>query len=164
MPSKLQPKRKHWTDENMLGAVKDVQKGKGIRQSARLYKVPVESLWQWVNGAVDVLTLKLYSLKVLFRLVLPSFTCISTSARKLAQETWFTASFKKFFAGSWPWPHLLITECSIVGTLRPENAPPDWKLPNKSEMKSLQDERTTFYACLYKKAEERHPALTRPFL
>ena len=79
MPSKLQPKRKLWTDENMLGAVKNVQKGKGIRLSARLYNVPVESLRWRVNGAVDVLTLKLYSLKVLFRLV-PPFSCISTSA------------------------------------------------------------------------------------
>ena len=55
MPSKVQPKRKLWTDENMLGAVKNVQKGKGLRESARLYNVPVESLRRRVNGTVDVL-------------------------------------------------------------------------------------------------------------
>ena len=62
---------------------------------------------------------------------------------------------QKFFAGSWPWPHPLITECSIVRAFQPENVLPDWKLPTKPDMESLQDERAVFYTRLYKKAEEQ---------
>ena len=39
--------------------------------------------------------------------------------------------------------------------LLPESAPLDWRLPKKSEMQSLLDERIVFYASLYKKAEEQ---------
>ena len=41
--------------------------------------------------------------------------------------------------------HPLISEHSIVRALRPENTPPDWKLPKNPEMESLRGERTVFY-------------------
>ena len=59
-----------------------------------------------------------------------------------------------FSVGSRPWTHPLISEASIVRTLRPENAPPDQKLAKMPEMKSLQGERSVFYACLCKKADK----------
>ena len=73
--------------------------------------------------------------------------CPGVSLRKLIHSF-----LQKFFANSIPWPYP--PEHSIARALRPENGPPDWKLPKKPEMESLQGERTVFYACLYKKGEE----------
>ena len=38
----------------MVGAVQSVQEGKGLREAARLYNVPIESLRRRVNGSVDL--------------------------------------------------------------------------------------------------------------
>ena len=47
-------KRKLWADECMINAVKSVENGKGLREAARLYNVPVETLRRRVTGAVDI--------------------------------------------------------------------------------------------------------------
>ena len=47
-------KCKLWSDENMAAAVLSVQEGKGIREAAKLYNVPVESLRRRVLGTVSV--------------------------------------------------------------------------------------------------------------
>ena len=46
------PKRKLWSSESMAGAVEGYQRGLGLREAARLYNVPVESLRRRVNGTV----------------------------------------------------------------------------------------------------------------
>lgn len=56
MSTKAKPsqKRKLWTDESMIAAVKSVQDGKGLREASRLYNVPVETLRRRVIGQVEV--------------------------------------------------------------------------------------------------------------
>uniref|UniRef100_A0A1X7SKR4 HTH CENPB-type domain-containing protein n=3 Tax=Amphimedon queenslandica TaxID=400682 RepID=A0A1X7SKR4_AMPQE len=50
-----QKSRKLWTDESMHAAVISVtEEGKGLRESARLYNVPVETLRRRTNGTVSV--------------------------------------------------------------------------------------------------------------
>ena len=55
--SKAKPvqKRKLWSDQSMAGAVDSVVKnGKGLRESARFYGVPIETLRRRVNGSVEI--------------------------------------------------------------------------------------------------------------
>ena len=47
-------KCKLWSDESMAAAVQSVQEGKGLREAAKLYNVPVESLRRRVLGTVSV--------------------------------------------------------------------------------------------------------------
>ena len=47
-------KRKLWTDESMAAAYQAVLDGKGLRETSRLYNVPVETLRRRVNGSVDL--------------------------------------------------------------------------------------------------------------
>lgn len=47
-------KRKLWSDESMHEAVDSVAEGKGLREAARMYNVPVETLRRRVNGTVGV--------------------------------------------------------------------------------------------------------------
>lgn len=47
-------KCKLWSDESMAAAMQSVQEGKGLREAARLYNVPVESLRRRVLGTVSV--------------------------------------------------------------------------------------------------------------
>ena len=42
--SMMAAKRKLWTEESMQAAVESIKEGKGLRQTARLYNVPVETL------------------------------------------------------------------------------------------------------------------------
>ena len=44
-------KRKQWSDVSMAGVQKE---GKGLRETARLYNLPVESLRRWVIGSVKL--------------------------------------------------------------------------------------------------------------
>ena len=37
-------KRKLWHEDSMLQAVKSIDDGKGLREAARIYNVPVETL------------------------------------------------------------------------------------------------------------------------
>ena len=46
--------RKLWTEESMKAAVKSCQEGKGLRETSRLYNVPVETLRRRVTGAVEM--------------------------------------------------------------------------------------------------------------
>ena len=48
------PKWKLWSSESIAAAVRSVRKGMGLRESARLYNVPVESLRRRVVGSVDL--------------------------------------------------------------------------------------------------------------
>ena len=48
------PKRKLWSDQAMSEAVDYVASGKGLREAARFYNVPVETLRRRVNGTVKV--------------------------------------------------------------------------------------------------------------
>ena len=41
------PERKLWQEESMMEAVAFVRNGNSLRQAARLYNVPVETLSQW---------------------------------------------------------------------------------------------------------------------
>ncbi len=47
-------KRKLWSEESMIAAMKYVEDGKGLRVASRLYNVPVETLRRRVTGAVQV--------------------------------------------------------------------------------------------------------------
>ena len=48
-------KRKQWSDVSMAAAVNCVQKdGKGLRETACLYNLPVESLRRRVIGSVEL--------------------------------------------------------------------------------------------------------------
>jgi hypothetical protein len=48
-------KRKQWTDSSMQAAVSCVvEEGKGLREAARLYDIPVETLRRRVNGTVPI--------------------------------------------------------------------------------------------------------------
>ncbi len=48
-------KRKLWSDESMIAATKSViDDGMGLRQAARLYNVPVETLRRRVTGSVEI--------------------------------------------------------------------------------------------------------------
>ena len=47
-------KRKLWTEESMAAAVKNCQDGAGLRETSRLYNVPVETLRRRVTGTVEV--------------------------------------------------------------------------------------------------------------
>ena len=47
-------KRKLWTDESMEAAYQAVLDGKGLRETSRLYNVPVETLRRRVNGSVGL--------------------------------------------------------------------------------------------------------------
>ena len=47
-------KRKLWTDESMAAAYQAVLDGKGLRETSRLYNVPVETLRRRVNGSVGL--------------------------------------------------------------------------------------------------------------
>ena len=47
-------KRKLWANECMINGVKSVKKGKDLREAARLYNVPVETLRRQVTGALDI--------------------------------------------------------------------------------------------------------------
>ena len=38
------PQRRLWSDENMIVAVKSVEDEKGLREAARLYNMPIETL------------------------------------------------------------------------------------------------------------------------
>ena len=48
------PKQKLWSDESMAAAVRSVREGMGLRESARLYNVPIETLRRRVIGSVDL--------------------------------------------------------------------------------------------------------------
>ena len=102
----------------------------------------------------NALNTKLISLMILCRLVPLSFTCFSTSAR-VGTGNLIHSFLHKFFAGSWPWPHPLITKC--VNSQGPPSKEHSSRLrvARKPEMEPLQGERTIFYVRLYKKAEER---------
>ena len=52
--SMMAAKRKLWTEERMQAAVESIKEGKGLRQTARLYNVPVETLRRRVNGSVSM--------------------------------------------------------------------------------------------------------------
>ena len=52
MASKGQ-KRKLWTEESMAAALQSVRDGKGLRETSRLYNVPVETLRRRVTGQVE---------------------------------------------------------------------------------------------------------------
>lgn len=47
-------KRKLWSDQAMAEAVEYIASGKGLRETSRLYNVPVETLRQLVNGTVSL--------------------------------------------------------------------------------------------------------------
>ena len=47
-------KRKFWSDESMRAAMESVSEGKGLREAARLYNVPVEMLRRIATGKVDI--------------------------------------------------------------------------------------------------------------
>ena len=49
-----EPKRKLWSNESMTLAVKAVREGMGLREGARLYNVPHETLRRRVIGAVEM--------------------------------------------------------------------------------------------------------------
>ena len=49
-----EPQRKLWFDESMVAAVRSVEDGKGLRETARLYNVPVETLHRRVIGSVSL--------------------------------------------------------------------------------------------------------------
>ena len=51
--SKLQP-RKQWSKESMIAAVESVEGGMGVREAARLYNLPYETLRRRVNHVVSV--------------------------------------------------------------------------------------------------------------
>ena len=63
----------------------------------------------------------LYLLEVLFRLVPPVFQLLPGVGPWNLNHSLLQMSF----AGTWPWLHPLISERSIVRSLRPEYAPPD---------------------------------------
>ena len=46
--------RKLWTEESMAAAVATVKEGKGLRETSRLYNVPLETLRRRVTGAVEL--------------------------------------------------------------------------------------------------------------
>ena len=54
LASNPKEKRKLWSGESMLAAVKQVESGMGLREAARLYNVPCESLRRRVNGTVGL--------------------------------------------------------------------------------------------------------------
>ena len=55
MAHRSMAKRRQWSDLSMAAAVDSVQKeGKGLREAARLYNLPVESLRRRVIGSVDL--------------------------------------------------------------------------------------------------------------
>ena len=72
----------------------------------------------------------------------------STPAVSYHWKTWAKGQYSQ---GSWPLPHQLISELTMVRTLQPANASPDWKLSTVPEMKPLQSQRSSFYACFAKK-------------
>ena len=47
-------KRKQWLQESMCAAVKAVNEGNGLRETARLFNLPVESLRRRIIGAVPI--------------------------------------------------------------------------------------------------------------
>ena len=47
-------KRKQWSQESMYAAVKAVNEGNGLRETARLFNLPVESLRRRIIGAVPI--------------------------------------------------------------------------------------------------------------
>ena len=47
-------KRKLWSEESMIAAMKYVEDGKGLRVASKLYNVPVETLRRRATGAVQV--------------------------------------------------------------------------------------------------------------
>ena len=47
-------KRKQWTEESMSAAFQTVMDGKGLRETSRIYNVPVEMLRRRVNGSVEL--------------------------------------------------------------------------------------------------------------
>ena len=49
-----EPKRKLWSNESMTLAVKAGREGMGLREGARLYNVPHETLRRRVIGAVEL--------------------------------------------------------------------------------------------------------------
>ena len=51
---KKDAKRRLWSDESMVAAVRSVEDGKGLRETARLYNVPVETLRRRVTGSVTL--------------------------------------------------------------------------------------------------------------
>ena len=71
---------------------------------------------------INSLTTVGYSLEVFIRQWMPSMVrlLLGASTRNLSQ-----GFIDTFSVGSRPWTHPLISEHSIVRTLRPENAPPD---------------------------------------
>ena len=52
--AKSEVKRKLWADESMINAVKIVQERKGLRETSKLYNVPVETFRRQVLREVDV--------------------------------------------------------------------------------------------------------------
>ena len=54
-PAKGEKKqRKLWSHESMVAAVQSVEDEKGLRETARLYNVPVETLRRRVTGSVSL--------------------------------------------------------------------------------------------------------------
>ena len=47
-------RRKRWSQTSMVGAVKAVKEGLGLREAAKSYNVPVETLRRRVIGAVSL--------------------------------------------------------------------------------------------------------------
>ena len=48
-------KRKLWSDISMSAAMNSIlEENKGLREAARLYNVPIETLRRRVNGSVDL--------------------------------------------------------------------------------------------------------------
>ena len=102
----------------------------------RMRNIQVCSIWTllfWINITCTLLVFMFYHTvwdvnslttvgylpEVFIRLWIPSMVHIFTSARS---QHW---KLETFSVGSWPWTHPLISECSIVRALRPENAPLD---------------------------------------
>ena len=69
------------------------------------------------------------------------FCCYIASTGNLSWEF-----FHQAFRGSWPLPHPLINELTIVRALRVVDASPNWKLSTVPEMEPLQRQRSLFSA------------------
>lgn len=54
MSAKPPQKRKLWSDESMVGAIKSAEEGMSLRAASRMYNVPLETLRRRVNGSVDI--------------------------------------------------------------------------------------------------------------
>lgn len=54
MAHSVSRKRKQWSQESMVAALKDIEEGMGIRQAAKLYNVPFETLRHRAKNEVSL--------------------------------------------------------------------------------------------------------------